>query len=535
MSMSEVEALDLNRGFKEYNSKVKNLEGIFTKVEDILDISGYKQSLKEIEEELKNENSLNSEMISNSMQLEFESMVLAPYIKRIDKLTEDINKDLLPFYELNLLISKTNLELREVNEENLVEILTNARKILDLINKLNTHDEKNKKALINKGYEIIYRVILEEELFDRNDTLTYLNKLNIPTNKENIGRYLSKDIKSLDEKTKIEEELRTVNEGLGYDYLTPEFISKVARVTIGEKNEEYQRRRMIARDKITEEVVSYKNRSEKASSTLKSLSSERRNLLLKKYRLASRILSMALVPIITITSGYSIGKKSSSKIPLYKTITRTVDSSTGEIVGDIDFVYDERETTYVATVMEYGPYRKNPTGVGYVRNVTAYEYIAPEDAGETYHATSEDLQGNVKEKYTFVEQKDTLDDNDSVSESTILITETYQDKNDWIPSNKYTLGLTIVGVLAGVAIDVILTFAGFYDLDKIKRMIGRINRDLEDNKISEEEAKQRILDLKNEIPLLIDRYNDTIRKYGNLDSTIDPEEIKTLELKMLKK
>ena len=41
--MTRVENIEITRGYKEYDSKIKNLEGIFAKTEKILDISKYKE------------------------------------------------------------------------------------------------------------------------------------------------------------------------------------------------------------------------------------------------------------------------------------------------------------------------------------------------------------------------------------------------------------------------------------------------------------------------------------------------------------
>lgn len=528
-SLSDVEALDLNRGFKEFESKVKNLDGIFKKMEDILFLSKYEQRKNEIIERASRDKGLDSEMTSSSMQLEYESMVLAPYIKELDDLTKEVEKELMPYYELHLLTTKINFELEYLTEENLVEVLESARKVLDLINKVNTHNDEDKNALVVKGYEMIYQVILQEKLFDRDDTLSYLNEKNVSSNKEYIGRLLSKDIDSLDEKTRIDEELKGIKKGLGYDYLTNDFISKIARIIVGEKNKEYQRKKKEATLNLEQEIISYKESNKELLSNLKKLLSNRWNLRVKKLGLTSKALSIALVPVIAISSAYNLGKKESSKIPLYKTITRTVNSETGEIIGTPIESYDERGTTYVATVMEYGPYRKNPTGVGYIRDVIAYEYIAPANTDENYHATSEELKNNVFEKYTYIEQKDNLDINDSMEESTILITETYQDKNDSIPSNKYTVAFTIGGVFAGVAIDLVLFLIGFYDLDTIKKKMEKISNELKDNTKTKNDIKLELENMKESIPQLLEEYNETVRKYGKLDSEIKEEDIYELK------
>lgn len=121
--MSKNNNNDLTRGFKEYDAKVKNIEGILKKVEDIFDVSNYSSKLKNIEKEVKENQDLNNVMLSESFTLEYQAMVLAPYIKRLDELTNKIENELLPFYELHLLSSKINLEIEEISAENIGDII----------------------------------------------------------------------------------------------------------------------------------------------------------------------------------------------------------------------------------------------------------------------------------------------------------------------------------------------------------------------------------------------------------------------------
>ena len=413
--------VELTRGHKDYDSKVKNLEGILNKIGVVLDTSAYRRELDAIQEEVQNDPSLSKQMTFAGMQLEYEGFIYGNYSKRLDELTKKVEEEAMPYYELHLLSSKLEMLLEDVSGENIPEILMSAKTLLDSINSINTHNKEEKNKLIDKAYQVIYSVILYEEIFDRSELLNYLNSLNIPTNKENIGRLLEQDLKKMDKKDLLDEDLRTLrSEGLGYDYLNPDFIRKVSRKTVGEHNSEYQERKREAVAELKEEVLDLTRSSGRMVSAFQDSKNTISKLYVNKALLTSRILSMILVPVIAFSAGHAIGKNASEKIPMYKTITRTVNSETGEIVGEPTIVYDEAETTYVATVMEYGPWKKNPTGVGYVRNVTAYEYIAPENPEEGYHATSEDLAGNVREKYRYVEPNDILEEGDSTVDYTIF-------------------------------------------------------------------------------------------------------------------
>lgn len=506
----------IEAGQKEYEAKVKNLEGIFTKVEKILDISEYKKSLEQIKSEVHNDPDLSKKMMFPNIQMDYEGFVYGNYIKRIDTLTGRIEEELIPFYELYLLFSKINIQIAKVSAENISEIIQNTKELIDKINSLNTHDTKQKNSLINKAYETIYSVIMYEEIFERNDILSYISFLNFPSNKENIGRLLAKDLKNIDEEDLLDEELRAIKtEGLGYDYLNPDFIRKVSINTVGKTNSEYQERKRNAIRELSIRNTKLSREKDRLNSELNNNNEKIHHYYINKAFFATRVLSLVLVPVLTFNIGRAIGKNTSNKITEFKTITRTVDIGTGQVIGDAKVIYDEKETTYVATVMSYSAWRKNPVGIGYIRNASAYEYIAPSDAKGDYHPTREDLEKNVKEKYNFIESKDELEDGDSTENSTILITETYQDKNDTRKSTKYVLPFSIIGVGAGLAIDFLLIYFGILDFKKISETLEELNYEIKERKLSNQQIRDRLNKMKEDTLLLQNDYNDVVKKYGS--------------------
>ena len=261
-----------------------------------------------------------------------------------------------------------------------------------------------------------------------------------------------------------------------------------------------------------------------------SLKQNNNKILKQKYLMITKMISFLLVPVITFSAGHAIGKNSSNKINEYKTITRTINSNTGEIIGEQEEIFDEKETTYVATILEQKPWRQNPTGIGYIRNVTAYEYITPDNIDENYHVSVDDIQGNVIEKYKYIEQKDTLDENDNTNEITILITETYQDKNISRKSTKYIIPFSITGAILGIALDVALSLFNIFNYETAKRILDDLNTEINNNNLSEEKIKEKLLNLKNDIIILKKEYNDAVKKYGKLGNEFIFDDIDTTEI-----
>ncbi len=539
--MSVLENLDSTRGRKEYEAKVKNLEGIFNKLHNILDISEYEDKFNQIKTDVSNSVNFSTVMISEDMKLDYEDYALIPYTKRLDELLKEVETNLIPFYELHLLISKVNIQISEISLDNIFEVISNTKSLIDLVNSLNTNDNRNKNKLVDKAFDTIYSVILYEELFDKSDILIYINYLNIPFNKENIGRLLSRDLNKLSEKDLIDEDLRTIKtEGLGYDYLNEDIVRKVSRKTVGEKNSEYQERKKQAIDFISLKVKSFEDKYRDTKEKLNSNQDFLEKLRLRRKLITAKFLSKALpfvlIPVITFSVGNSVGKKLSNNITEYKTITRTVDLNTGKVIGEPKEIYDERETTYVATIMEYSPYKKDLTGSGYISNVIAYEYVVPQDIDDDFHLTLEDIDKSVKkEKYRFVDHKDALESTDSTSDYTIQIIETFQDKTQNRKSTKFILPFTILGIGLGVVADAILIYFKKFGFCETNELLLELSQDINDAKLNESQIKEEMALLKDESLLLQEDYNKVVKCYGSLENQLIIPEIEEVLVHKLKK
>jgi len=518
---------NLNNDYKEYDAKVNNLINIFTKVRRILDISKYRYELDKIQQE------------ANAEHISFEDISYNIYNERLDILLNTVEKEVLPLYELYLLSSKIDIQISNVMNEDINNIIENTKELINSLNSINTYNNKDANYLIDKAYKTIYSVIIHEEIFNRNDILSYINDLNITLNKEKIGKLVLNDINGLSDQEIVnidfqnlflDEELRNIdNDGLGYDYLNSDFIRKISKNIVGKKYLEFDKKRKEVISDISSKVNIFTRKNNLLLSDLNKNNMHIKNLYINKSLLLTKALSVILVPIITFSAGRMIGKNASNKITEYKTVTRTIDLNTRDVVGDIDYVYDEKETTYVATVMKCSPWRSNPSGDGYIRNVTAYEYI-PNGMDGIHDVTNFQLEGNMLEKYVYIESKESLDKNDSTSETTILLTETYQDKNDNRKSTKYVLPLSIVGAGIGIAIDVALVFLELYDIHRIKEIFDKLDKEIKEYKLSNKQINDRLNSLMDENLRLHDEYNNAVKKYGHFDIKIVPSDTESTSI-----
>ena len=527
-SIEEIKNVDLKRGFKALEEKHKNLEGILYKLDDIMDVSSFRDEMETIVRDAYSNEDLKLKMPDETMQMDWEGSVLNDYVEHLTTLTKAIEKEYLPVYGLYLFICKINDDLKRINNnmigDDVGESIGNAidlsKKLLDSINAMDTHNDPIKNDYIQKSYKMIYSVILMEEIFDRSELLDYVKKLNIASNRENIGRYISQDIKNVSSSDIVDEELKNLEqEGLGYDFLSRDFIQKLTSAVIGEKSEEYQRLKRNAYSQLRQHAIDLSNERNALNQDLKREKKTIRELFVNKSLLRVKFLSLFLIPVIMITSGFVIGKSKSDKILEYKTVTRTVNTSTGEIVGEPDIVYDEHETTYVATVVEYSPWRQNPAGSGFIRNAVTYEYQVPEGTDEDFRASLENIEGNLAEKYRYVESKESLGPNDSTKDSVVYIIETYQDKNVTQKSKKYIIPFELGGIFLGVLISVILCFTGIIEPYEIQGMINKLSEKIKDKRLDEDGIKHEIKLLQDQAISLRSDYQRTAHKYGKVEDS----------------
>ncbi len=522
--MNRFNDVDLTRGYQKYDAMVKNIEGIFNKINNLFDITEYKEELNKIINDANNDSSFSNKMLYEGMQLDYESFIFDNYIKRLNDLQEKIEKDLMPVYEIHLLTSKINIQVKNISSDNISDVIVQTLNLVTAIDNLRNNLTDQEKELVNSAYEAIYNVILYEEIFERNDIFNYIMKLSNSSIKENVGRLLAKDLNKLSQEDLIEEDLRAINtEGLGYDYLTLDVIKKVSLKTVGETNSEYQERKRNAVLKINKKnnrLITKRNVLEEELKKNKRLV---KNLRVNKALLISKACSIVLVPVITISAGGLIGKAKSDKITEYKTITRTVDLNTGNVIGDISYEYDDKVTTYAATVLICDPWRKNPVGEGYVRNVKAYDYVSSSDtpftaitgnSQEGIHGTNGKVDSDIKFKYQYTEAADTLKNGENTTDKSTIVVETYQDKSDSRISTKYIIPFTIGGAVLGALLDVLAILLGIYNLNDIKGLMNKLNSKINSKNKTNEQLIRELSKIKEDALLLESEYNDTAIKFG---------------------
>lgn len=517
---------DLTSGYERFDALKKNLEGIFDKINQMkkykLDISYYEEKLEEFKREfkLKDDFLQSSKMPFESMQKDYEAFTLTECNKKLEKLTQEFEDNVTPIYNIYLLFRTIDEKLNDKNDDDINDVIKQTILLIDQINGIYTHNKIEVTRLVERAYETIYNALLYEEVYGRTELLEYLKKKNLSSNRENLGKVIREKTKKLLEngslkRTEVDEELiEHLDEGLGYDYLSSEFLSTMSRKSLASKQERvnYRNQQMNAymTGVIENENSNYTSLVSELEDTKKEVGKLRRTRALT----ATKAASIILVPMMCLAIGLGAGRLASNKIDEYATITRNVNIETGAVVGEPSIVYDEHSTTYVATITIYEPWRKNPTGVGYVRNATAYEYILPEDVGEDYHVTIEDIEGNVREKYKFIEPKDKLTNEDSMTDSEIIVTETYQDKTNTQKSSKYVIPFGLAGFGISTAAIIAFMLLKGVSLSDIHDENYESYIDLKNGKKRREEVKKRLLELRSRVQSINEDKKKIEEEYG---------------------
>ena len=532
--MSNVQFADNKQGYDKYYALIKNLEGIFEKVYQMnnykLDISYYENELNRIKEEfhLKDEMLQSSTITFENFRTDFEMFTLGELNKSLEKLTNEFENNVTPIYNIYLLFQSIDKKINNKTDNDIEEVLSETFKLLDSINLISTHNNIETTTLIDRAYETIYNALLYEEVYNRHDILNHIKSLNLSTTRESLGEIIRRETKDLVEKGYITSEdidsefINHINEGLGYDYLSEEYLKLISSIKFSSK--------MSRMDETKEEEIirlekKIKRNNDEITSDeayLKDHKYDYIKSIIQEVLMRSSVIGALSIPIFGTYLGYSVGKSISEKITEYATITREIDLDTQEYITEPVKEYDDKETSYVATLTIYEPWTNNPNGPGYIRKAVAYEYITPENAPSDFKITRENIEGNIREKYKFNELSNVIPENENTTDSIIHITETYQDKLDSRKSTRYILPFSIVAGILSRALGI----AGFIALitnDNRRRALENLSDERREYKENIKSSKDN-LEYYSEKAYELEKEKENIEKQYNIK--LDTEVLK---------
>ena len=440
--------MEITKGYEVYTAKIDNIKGMLSKVSEIFDTSVYENELNAIKRDVENDdfNAKKSGMSFDSMQTAYEFLSLTPYNERLDALENRIKKEVEPFYEMYLSTKSINQDINNAKQKEIEEIIQRAIGLVNQINLLEPHDNKQYNEIIDEAYKAIYSVIIKEASFGRSDVFDHVKRLNKDAYREKLSLLLNPDLKLIPENFLTKHLLDNMgSEGLSFDLLTEEVIKKIAKSKGKEKKEDIQSRTALAahQKRETERIIKNDQDYIDCVDRIRDLKRDRAISSLKKS-------TLVMIPVLALGLSYYVGRKNSDNILLYRTSIRTVNCETGKVIDEERVWYDESKNTFTATILVNQPWEKRTYGKGYSRDVIAYEYK------QNDKIDIEAFKKSSKEKYRYTEYAETIPEGENTEDATIYITSEYQDQKDSKKSDKYVLPFMFVGLLIAVGLDFLL-------------------------------------------------------------------------------
>lgn len=526
----------LFEGYEKFEELRKNLKGIFEKIHEMknyeINIDYYEKALQKIEEDFDLEDGIlqSHEILSDAVRrkysgwaLDFEVNSLRSCNDALQELTNDFNNNITPIYNVYHLFTTIDKELVDYNNFNIEassKIIDKLIELVDQINSFNTAGRVEVTKLVEKAYKTIYDGLLYEAVFGKHKVLNHIKEVNLDVNREYLGEIIRNETKELIQCGKItsdevsSEYLNNISEGPGYDFLSANFINKLSNIRFGSLVARYNDVQQKEKNSIELEYQKLQEdrKALKVLRTVQKLAIYKLNL--GKAALRVKACSYLLVPFIAVGAGGIVGKMLSDNITEYATTTRKYDFETDTEIGIPKVEYDDRETSYVASVDVYEPWQEKPGG-GYIRNVTSYEFEATAIEGK-YHLTKDDIQKNLREIYTVSEVKNKLELGDSMTETSIIITETFQDKNDSRISTKYIGPFAIGSGVIALVVEALAFHLGIIRSFKRKNQIqiDGLDGELFDAIKDYERVKKELSGLDTTESNLQERANEFEKNYG---------------------
>ena len=109
-----------------------------------------------------------------------------------------------------------------------------------------------------------------------------------------------------------------------------------------------------------------------------------------------------------------------------------------------------------------------------------------------------------------------------MTNTTIIITETYQDKTSSRKSTKYIIPFTLLGIGIGALVSFLLAWTKVYDIKTIQSNLYAIDEEIKKHQLNNVEIINSLTALKEDAEALQKDLSDVEKKYGkiNVDSSV---------------
>ncbi|MCI8588454.1 MAG: hypothetical protein HFG40_02250 [Bacilli bacterium] len=517
--MSDMEKDKINPTLATIYTSNENIKGMLACLEVIMDDRGYSKlydEYLEIEKEIPRNEIVTEEeekwgsfgvdvryfSIANKLDHFFKDLIIYNNFKELSDCLNDITGDTKNLFNKEALVSVD--EYIEKNKQ-LIE------KIIDAKNSDIVYQFTN---LMDRSIETLFDSLKTLSFVGREDLLISISETNSDYLREHLASKIRQTIDVTEYKGDLEE-----------DYVNSSTIYECAKadkkITSRQKEaEEFEERQQLLEREIKNYISELKETIQEAGQSIQVYTDNLLRLKLnRKGIIAKKVLfNLTLVPLIVIPLscpflGHKLGKSLSSKIILTKTYTKTVDMDSGKVVSSSES-YEELNTSYVASVTIWDPWKKNLSGSSYSRNGVVYDYTLPEEVEEDFHLTLDTIDPeNLVKKYPLEETTSTVDNKKYLTESQIYVTETYQDVNQVVPSTKYNIPYTVSGLGLGILLGT-SEVLGYYLGGKkwINKKTKKVKKALKENEEETEKTTKVLKKTLEEKETMQKEYDDLTKK-----------------------
>ncbi len=489
-----------------YNGKLKEIKDNLQKLEDIkIIIPTFKEAVENIikKTEISIEN--NYKLFNNANQTldldEANAKIYCQASKEIDNLNQQIIKEYDIYYKITMKYNKLLSLVDDVTEDNICDIVTDCRSILELLKSSSNIDYSFEKDITEKIYQLTYRIIKLELIYSNSAGLLYA--LKNPTDQNYITELIKEDINLLDENnpdTKlVKEKVDKLKEnGLNNMFLLDKNLIVLLAI-LTDKNLSHK-----VKDQFLNSLKKYTKiendmqktelaiSNSKVDEIKKSLKIHNLKIFKKKVFLSMNLL---LVTSSIVGSAIAIGKLTENKENKVKTTVYDSFRDTKEITER----YEDLDTDTISLI-EYSPW--DEPGYfrdEYSRNVYTYDL---EGIKKKYTNIEDYLTSDLKEKIKLSEENEEIETKKpkdlDYTKNKYIITEKVINEKDFrmVKSKFYWPLFSILSSFGIIAIDFLLlkklTSVKLKDLKQNKK---QLQKELKSDKEKSIENKKSLYDL----------------------------------------
>lgn len=494
-----------------YKAKLIEIKDNIKQLKSIdFDCDNYEEILKKIEEETTEKSDEAYQNFANPDYFLQESLnaIYGNAIKRLDILNDQLVKEHEHFYKLTVKSQLLNKKLKNVEVDEISDIITDMQNLLLQMKKTPTINYDENEKLVEKIYKLIYKGIKLELSVKKDSALLEYIKIDT-TDISYIVMLIKEDISQIadkDNKKEVERKIQEINQ---HGFSDIHYLDKDLIVMLTSDEDSILSSKK--QDQILEKLDEYndmqkelkkKERSSKfcdlqVESMQSAINSNKRKR--RKRKLAIAVNWGLVAGLIAISSI----KLKPAETKEYKTVTTVYDSSTDDISSSIEYL---PETEDSITLVEYQPWEKGGfLKTNYKRSIYTYELDNPDI---DYDDIRDYLTSNFKEEATTTEkiEKISTKPNHEYEESEYIITKQIQDREDY--NLNLNIGTWIICASSFSAFIILCDQFIFLTIMKEGKSLKTLKTIIIEGKQKLLAEKQKALEAKQEVATLYSQASD---------------------------